>query len=50
MADPWAMAQSEYHRALYRRNPAYRLNAINRVRRARGRPEVRSLDEVKTRI
>lgn len=34
-------------RTLYRNNPRYRLNAINRVRRRRGLPELADLLESK---
>jgi hypothetical protein len=43
------IAFSEYNRARYRSNPAYRLDCINRTRARRGQPLVADLAAVKTR-
>jgi hypothetical protein len=43
------LARSAYNRARYRRNPAYRLDCINRTRARRNMPPVEDLSQVKTR-
>jgi DNA-binding NarL/FixJ family response regulator len=44
------LALSEYNRARYRHNPAFRLAQINRVRAARGMPLAPSLDAIRINI